>query len=390
MTKKHSYQAKVMCGVVTVVLASLTTIQATTIHLNSSSAVASSADLPAASAFDGNSKTRWASSSSNDQWILVDLGSDFTLNAVTLDWETASARDYILRVRTSEQGLDSPVTPTNWTAIAAVNGRGGISDSAGGVVEDLFSFSNGTFTALVGTYSNATVSAAPKGRYLMIYGATRTTGWGCSIWEATVDGQGVGGAIGVQFQSAPGSVDLTAMGVTDWHYWLGGSGGPRILTALDQKVGGAAIRDGLSVSYTQSAKSGPIAYSWADGTPDAAVATNDMVKLREGGPSQAGFTVDLVKGYQGELRLWFGCWALITNRTVTVTAAYPDGTSASNSLNVAVNTTQYRECVIPFKPDAATTLAVTIAASGESELYLGAVTLASSAIPVKGSLLIVQ
>ena len=361
----------------------LTVTKVSLLQLNPALAVASSGT--AAAAFDGNSHTRWASSSSDNQWIYIDLGADYTLDSITLDWETANSQDYTLRMRTSAQGVDSPVSPADWTQIAAVTGRSGITDGVGGVLEDRFTFTNGTFTALVGTATGATVSTNPKGRYLMIYGTTRATGYGHSLWEVKVYGQGVGGTVGVQFQSSSNAVNLTAKGVTDWRYWCGGSGGARTLSSVERKVGGLAIRDGLVVSPSQNVKTGPISFNWTNGTPDIVATTNDMLNLRQGGPSQAGFTVDLIKGYEGEIRLWFGCLALTTSRTVTVTATYPDGTTASHSLVVALNDTQYRECVIPFTPDGATTLAVTITSSGESELYVGAAAITSTEIPPAGS-----
>ncbi len=158
--------------------------------LNPAAGVCSSIESPnvAANAFDGDSATRWGSSFADNQWIYIDLGTDYVLSATTLDWETAHSRDYTLRMRTGAQGVDSPVNPANWTQVAAVIGRSGV-NGTGGSVDDMFSFSNGTFTAVSGSFSNATVSANPSGRYLMIYGTTRVTAYGHSLFEVTVGGR---------------------------------------------------------------------------------------------------------------------------------------------------------------------------------------------------------
>ena len=353
----------------------VTVIQLTSIPLNSALAVASSSEnggTAAANAFDGNNATRWGSSFADNQWIYIDLGADYRLSTLALDWETACSRDYTIRVRTSAQGVDSPVTPSAWTQVASVTGRSGVNGS-GGSVDDVISFSNGTFTAVNGTCTGASVSLSPKARYLMIYGSTRATVYGHSLWEAVVGGQGIGGTVGVQLQSASNAVNLTATGGTDWHAWVGASGAPRTLAPAEQKSSATAVRSGLSVTYTLDPVAGPTTWSWSDGTPDAAGTTNRMTRLRQASPSQASFAVDLVHGLGGEIRVWFGCMALLSSRTVTLTASYPDGTAATQSFTVNVNDTQYREGVISFFPQDDTVMTVTIATSGESELYVGAV-----------------
>lgn len=361
----------------------------TLISLTSSSATASSSDLPAANAFDGNSGTRWASSAADNQWICIDLGADITLDYVTLDWETAYAQSYSLRMRTSAQGWDSPVNPTNWTPIASVGGRSGISDGGGGIVEDQFAFGSGTFTPLVGACTSSFVTNSPKGRYLMIHCVTRATGYGNSLWEVKVYGHGSGGVVGpIQFRSAPSSVNLTTNGVTDWKYWCGN--GPATLSPSAQKLGGSGIRSGLTVSTTQLPITGPLAFNWSDGTPDAVLSTNRLVNMRTAGPSQASFAVDLGKATCGDIRCWFGCVALITSRTVSVIARYPNSEAATQTLVVAAYDTQYRECIIPFQADESTTLFVSVADDGESGLYVGAVTLQSQPVPPKGTVLVVQ
>ena len=360
----------------------------TLIPLAPSLAVASSG-VPAA-AFDGNSGTRWGSTVADNQWIYIDLGADYTLDYVTIDWENAYAQSYTVRMRTSAQGLDSPVNPTNWTQVASIGGRSGISDGSGGIVEDQFTFGNGTFTPLVGACASSTVTTSPKGRYLMIHCVTRATGYGNSIWEVKAYGRPPGGLVGpIQFLPASSSVNLTTNGVTDWKYWCGN--GPGTLSSSEQKLGGSGIRSGLTVSTTQSPiTNGPIAYSWTDGKPDAVMTTNSLINMRFAGPAQASFAVDLGKSTYGEVRCWFGCLALITNRTVTVIARYLNSVAATQTLSVAAYNTQYRECVIPFQATDSTTLFVSVSDDGESGLYVGAATMNSQAIPPTGTVIIFQ
>ena len=94
-------------------------------------------------------------------------------------------------------------------------------------------------------------------------------------------------------------------------------------------------------------------------------------------PAQAQFKVDVATGCSGNIRLWFGLLALTAGRTVTVTAIYPDGTTASQSLLVAAWDTQYRECAIPFRAGSDTYMTVTISSDGESALYFGAAAITS-------------
>ncbi|MGK5741031.1 discoidin domain-containing protein [Micromonospora sp. URMC 103] len=49
-------------------------------------------------AVDGNPRTRWASEFQDDQWIAVDLGRPVTFDQVTIVWEQAYARDFVIQV----------------------------------------------------------------------------------------------------------------------------------------------------------------------------------------------------------------------------------------------------------------------------------------------------
>jgi beta-glucosidase-like glycosyl hydrolase len=110
------------------------------------------AGTPATAAVDGDAGTRWSSQFSDPQWIRVDLGATAAIDQVVLNWETAYATSY--RIEVSADG-------STWTTIySTTTGRGG--------VEQL---------AITGT-----------GRYVRLYGTSRATGWGYSLWEFQVYG----------------------------------------------------------------------------------------------------------------------------------------------------------------------------------------------------------
>ncbi len=63
-----------------------------------------------------------------------------------------------------------------------VTGRAGVSGGSGSA-DDMFDFETAGFTALHGTASGSAVEADPIARYVMMYGTTRATPWGHSIFE---------------------------------------------------------------------------------------------------------------------------------------------------------------------------------------------------------------
>jgi hypothetical protein len=165
--------------------------RAVLLDIDESTAVASSVEKTGTEppkAFDDDTSTRWASTFSDDQWIRVDLGQDYELLQVLIDWELAHSEDYTLRIRTDAQGLDNPTDPANWTEIASVFGRADAGEkTSGGIINDTFDFVAGTFTPETGSVTSWSVSTGVTGRYLMMYGTARATGFGHSIWELDVD-----------------------------------------------------------------------------------------------------------------------------------------------------------------------------------------------------------
>ncbi|MEU0404246.1 discoidin domain-containing protein [Streptomyces sp. NPDC006197] len=109
---------------------------------------------PAGAAVDGDPGTRWSSAFADPQWIQVDLGAPASLSRVDLRWETASAKAY--RIELSGNGAD-------WTtAYSTANGPGG----------------------------NESLPVTGTARYVRVYGTQRATGWGYSLWEFQVYGDG--------------------------------------------------------------------------------------------------------------------------------------------------------------------------------------------------------
>ncbi|GII27979.1 DUF1996 domain-containing protein [Planotetraspora mira] len=105
-------------------------------------------------AVDGNPGTRWASTFSDPQWLQVDLGATATISQVVLTWESAYATAF--KIQTSPNG-------TTWTD---------------------------AYTTTTGTGGTQTLAVSGTGRYIRLYGTTRATGYGYSLWEFKVYGTG--------------------------------------------------------------------------------------------------------------------------------------------------------------------------------------------------------
>ncbi|MFF4127772.1 discoidin domain-containing protein [Microbispora rosea] len=134
----------------------------------SSASSAENAASPASAAFDGNTGTRWSSAFSDPQWIQVDLGSSQQVCKVVLNWETARAQTF--KIQVSPDG-------SSW------------------------SDATGTVTGVAGTQS---LDVSATGRYVRMYGLTRATAYGYSLWEFAVNTTGGGDGGG----DLPGGGDL--------------------------------------------------------------------------------------------------------------------------------------------------------------------------------------
>jgi hypothetical protein len=114
-------------------------------------------DSPAEYAVDGNTITRWASDSSDPQWIQVDLGAVYQIHEVMLNWESAYAVGYEIQVSNDS---------SNWQTIySTTSGIGGI--------EDLRVSGRGRYVRMLGT-SRTVINGASYGYSLYeleVYGA---------------------------------------------------------------------------------------------------------------------------------------------------------------------------------------------------------------------------
>ena len=104
-------------------------------------------ETDAKNAVDGNRKTRWGSNASDPQWIYVDLGSTHTIGRVILDWEVAAARTFDLQVSNDAQ---------NWTTV---------------------------YRDLRGIGGKQNIPLYATGRYVRMYGISRATTFGYSLYE---------------------------------------------------------------------------------------------------------------------------------------------------------------------------------------------------------------
>ena len=111
-----------------------------------------SASLTGANAVDGDTTTRWASSYADANWISIDLGSQFDITGVKLNWETAYGKSY--QLQSSNDGV-------TWNTVYST------STGAGGI-------------------ENITISTSA--RYIKLNGILRGTSWGYSLWEFEVYG----------------------------------------------------------------------------------------------------------------------------------------------------------------------------------------------------------
>jgi hypothetical protein len=107
----------------------------------------------AGAAIDGNGATRWESAFNDAESLTIDMGAVVSINTVTIDWETANAKDYI--VRGSTDG-------TTWTDIES------LTNMPAGERTDVVDGINASY------------------RYIRVDGVSRNTAYGYSIWELFV------------------------------------------------------------------------------------------------------------------------------------------------------------------------------------------------------------
>jgi PKD repeat protein len=63
-------------------------------------------DLTGSNAVDGDSGTRWSSDWTDNEWIFIDMGGQYTINEVVLKWELASGKKYKIQISDDAENWD--------------------------------------------------------------------------------------------------------------------------------------------------------------------------------------------------------------------------------------------------------------------------------------------
>lgn len=152
-----------VCFIILFQLVGLLTVHATTnaipdVNLVQGKQIYSSSfensNLTADKAIDGSLSTRWSSSFSDNQWLMIDLGTLHDINRVVLNWEAAYALSYYIQI--SNDG-------NNWSDVY-------VTDNGDGKKDDIIL---------------STVST----RYVRVLFTMRATRYGFSLWEIEIYGQ---------------------------------------------------------------------------------------------------------------------------------------------------------------------------------------------------------
>jgi hypothetical protein len=130
-----------------------------------------------AKAFDANNTSRWGSTYNDNQWLYVDLGRATNITQVNLIWEIAYGKDFRLEV--------SP-DATTWTTVKTVTNN---------------------------TSHVNEMAVTATGRYVRMYGLTRGTGYGFSLYEMQVLGS-FAAPLPVELMAFQASATGTAVNLT--------------------------------------------------------------------------------------------------------------------------------------------------------------------------------
>jgi len=99
-------------------------------------------------AMDGKMDTRWASQSSDKEWLLIEFDKPVEIVGLNIHWETAYGRDYNIEILSEKE---------KWVSVSQVR------NSDGGI--------------------DAIYFGLQKAKALRFIGLKRGTGWGYSIWD---------------------------------------------------------------------------------------------------------------------------------------------------------------------------------------------------------------
>lgn len=114
------------------------------------SVTASSQDMPAANAIDGDDGSRWASTASDPQWLAVTLDAVYSIDNIKIHWEAANAASYTVKVSSDS---------STWTTVQTKT--------------------DGTF----GDRWDDIKFTSTDVKYIVMNGTVRSSEWGYSIWE---------------------------------------------------------------------------------------------------------------------------------------------------------------------------------------------------------------
>ncbi|HSZ71929.1 MAG TPA: glycosyl hydrolase family 18 protein, partial [Cytophagaceae bacterium] len=208
----------------------------------SSTEVNTTVSTSASNATDGNYATRWSSAFADPQWITVDLGANYSVNRVKLSWEAAYATTYQIQISSDN---------SNWSTLKSVTGNA--------------------------TTTNDQTGLSGTGRYVRIYGTSRATVYGYSLYEIEVYGSAVESPYNGTAAAIPGTIEAE-------NYDLGGEGlAYHDADAVNQ--GGAYRTDGVDVEACTDTGGGyDVGYiatgEWLKYTTNVTAAGNYDVSMR--------------------------------------------------------------------------------------------------------------
>ncbi|MFA6245773.1 MAG: LamG-like jellyroll fold domain-containing protein [Mucilaginibacter sp.] len=222
----------------------------------------------------GTTGSRWSSDFSDPQTFMVDLGRNYNINQVKINWETAAGKNYTIQTSTDNVSYTNYATVTNNTVANGAN-----------------------TTPTILTYSNTAI-----GRYIRIVGTARTTGYGFSIWE------------------------FEAYGTIAETYSLTDNAGGRF--AINATTGVVSVANGTLLDY-ETATSHNITVRATDGTTP--VTQNLTINVTDVNDNTPVITSD-GGGATAVVIVATGATAV-----TTVTATDADGTAANNTVTYSIS-----------------------------------------------------
>jgi hypothetical protein len=202
---------------------------------------------PASDATDGNLATRWSSAFSDPQWLEVDLGTTQTICQVVIYWEAAYAKAF--QIQTSADN-------TTWTT---------------------------SYATTTGTGGTQTLTITATGRYIRMYGTTRATQYGYSIYEIQA----------YTTSSSGNTVTVTSPGTQTW---TAGTAASLQIQASDSASGQALTyaATGLPAGLSITASSGLIS-----GTPTTTGSGTATVTAKDATGASGSATFSWTVGTMG-------------------------------------------------------------------------------------------